>query len=135
MNQLHERLGGQADALLPGGHRSGTGFSRTGIWMLLLIPPACVVGLVGGLALMREYGKHRRILIKAGLGGLLFVFAAGGLELLANLVGSRPRLAVLQVLVEETGEMLAATVVCWAALDLLRASGEPAGYPGASRSP
>jgi len=120
--QLHEQIGQRSDVLLPGGHRSGTLVSRTGIWMILLIPPACVLGVVGGLALAREYEPHRRILIRAGYAALAFVLAAGGVELLSNVVWPQPHLDVLQVLVEETGEMLAATAVCWAALDLQWAS-------------
>ncbi|MEA2725404.1 MAG: hypothetical protein QOH59_3175 [Gemmatimonadales bacterium] len=118
--QLHERLGGQADALLPGGVRGGGIFQRTGVWMLLLIPPTCVAAIMGGRALAREYPGHQRILLRAGVAGLAFLLAAGGVELLANLVEPGSHLQVLQVLVEETGEMLAATAVYWVARDLQR---------------
>jgi hypothetical protein len=53
--------------------------------------------------------------------GLLL--SGGGAELVSNLTWKLPGPNMVEVLVEETGENLAVTLLCWAALDLVVASG------------
>lgn len=121
--QIHEWLGRQSDALLPGGSRANTPFRRTGIWMFLLGLPF-LAGFGALLYSMRGYflrapGAFAKILLGMG------VMLAGSIaiETLQNFAAPASVFATLQVFAEELCEMLGATVVLWGSFELLRNEG------------
>jgi nitrate/nitrite transporter NarK len=119
--RVHEWIGRKADhALLPGGSRYTTPLLRSGIWMFLLVPPVAFAAWIGARAVFRFYAGAHASRVRAVVGWVGFFGAAGGLELLANLTVGNEHLSVLQVLAEESGEMLAVTVICWSQVELLR---------------
>lgn len=120
-SQLHEYLGGASDALLPGGSRKETVFSRTGIWMLLVGPPAAVAAGLIVWAVRPFFAGTGRALTKIAAGMALLIIAATGVETLSNFTSGA--LNHLQIMTEEFLEMTAVTLVVWAGVDLLRVRG------------
>jgi hypothetical protein len=110
---IHERLGPAIEDVV--GERGGSALDVTGPWMLVAAPL-----FLGGLALAAYLGRdllrdRRRISLLYLVGAVSFAVSFAGLELLRNFVadGSVP-------VMEETGEMLAVTVLIWATLELMR---------------
>jgi hypothetical protein len=58
----------------------------------------------------------------ATLGWAGLLLSGGGAELVSNFTWQEARSNMIEVLIEETGENLSVTVLCWAALDLVAAS-------------
>jgi hypothetical protein len=114
---IHENLGGLLEDLV--GDRSGTAFEVTGPWALVAAPL-----FLGALALAAYLGRslwqgRPRVWVLYLVGAALFTVSFAGLELLRNFIVARGHL----VLVEETGEMLGATLMLWGTIELLRSHG------------
>lgn len=121
---IHEWLGHLADRLLPGGTRAGTVVSRTGIWMLVLVPLAAA--WIGWHARSLWRGALARPEVRwPAVAGILLLFgSAGGVELLSNLVQRGGVADALLIATEEGGELAGASLLLVAALALGRS--EPA---------
>ena len=110
---IHERLGPAIEDVV--GERGGSALDVTGPWMLVAAPL-----FLGGLALAAYLGRdllrdRRRIALLYLVGAVSFAVSFAGLELLRNFVG-----AGSVPVIEETGELLAVTVLIWATLELMR---------------
>lgn len=110
---IHERLAPEVEDVV--GERGGTALDVTGPWMLVAAPL-----FLGGSAVAAYLGRdllrnRRRISLLYLLGAGAFVVSFAGLELLRNFVGED-----YVPVIEETGEMLAVTVLVWATLELMR---------------
>lgn len=121
--RIHEWIGEQTDVLLPGGDRSGTMVPETGVWMFVLFPILAVaVASVAWLVRDQLRDAPRAVLLLI-VGGGWVVLGAGLLELASNLaVGQRLAYSTV-VMLEETAELMGATTVIWAMLELLRSAG------------
>lgn len=117
---IHEWFGWRTDFLLPSGHRENSLFHKTGIWMFLLGPAFLSLMLLLGWG-VRPHLKHRPGVAKKYLIGLIiFVGSAAGTEILSNFVAGTA--SVVQIVCEEWGEMLGATIWLWATYELLVSS-------------
>lgn len=116
---IHESLGHASDSLLPGASRTGTVFSRTGIWMFVIGMPflAFFVGLI--LSIRTYFQRAPGALVKILLGMAIMLGGAIGIEIFMNVVTPGSGYAALQVLSEELGEMLGSTIVLWGSYELL----------------
>ncbi|MEM6325657.1 MAG: hypothetical protein AAF791_00930 [Bacteroidota bacterium] len=116
---VHERIGWWVEA------QSGLGEDLlTGPWLLLAVPFYAVLSVLVFRAMV-PYLRGRPLVVRLGLaGGALFVIAAAGFEGLGNFTDPDDPFArqVLGVF-EEVGEMMAATLFVWCALELIRAEG------------
>lgn len=120
--QIHEWLGRLTNLVLPSGD---TMFSTTGVWPLVIGVPFALL-FVALIVLLRPY--HALFPRAFGLlvtGMALLLTGAAGVELLANLVpqGSLP--GVIQVAIEESAELIGATIIVWSGCELLRGQGPP----------
>jgi hypothetical protein len=119
MVQIHERLGLLSDILLPNATRQGTPFFRTGLYFVFIGIPFALV-FVGLIAAARPYlAQSPAGFLKLASGVGLFLLAAGGMDALSNFVELGSFASTVQVVVEETTELLAATFVLWGAYDLV----------------
>lgn len=116
--QIHERLGDLTDQLLPGGDRAESRLPHTGLWIIIIGPPVFLVMFGAFLYLWRELAEQRAVIVKFLVGLVLFFTAAVGVEAMANL---KPQHAayILQICAEEGGELLATTLMVWAAYELV----------------
>jgi len=115
---FHERIGNliQAETGL------GSGW-RTGPWMFFFLP---LIGLLAVVAAWQfwPYLRGRREAIGLfGVGLAVLVFAAVGLEFTANFVAEGSLAHKGLGFAEEYGEMVAATLMLWGALVVVRAEG------------
>jgi hypothetical protein len=117
---LHENFGYWLDHLR---HRRNTAFNETGFWMLICAPAFLGALVMLGLGARRYLRGRRGVVIKLIAGVVLFVAAAAGVEMLTNFVTPGGTASRIVVLLEETGEMLGATVMLWGVLELLRSHG------------
>ena len=92
--RLHERLGHLGDVMAPGAAEVGLRFGARAIWTLALF----------------------------GIGMTLFIFFAVVLEVFFGAPES-PTLRLAEGLVEETGEMVAGTILVWAAATFVSSHG------------
>jgi hypothetical protein len=122
VSEIHEWLGKMSDGLLAGG-RAGSALPQTGIWIFLLGIP--FVLLMGSLlvAVRAYFGRAPDALRKIVLGLAVMLAGAIGVEVLSNLVVPDSLAAALQVLSEESLEMLGATIVLWGAFEVLERHG------------
>ncbi len=123
---IHEWLGRQSDALLPGGHRDHAFFSRTGIWPIVIGIPVLAILAALLIALRRVYVRSGRHACRRLVAGVIIMFSGALLvELAKNLLGTTAAggAALLQVVVEEFLEMVGVTVIVWAAYDFMVAHG------------
>jgi Na+/proline symporter len=116
--QIHERLGDLTDQFLPGGDRAVSALPHTGLWIILIAPPAFAVMLAAFLYLRRALSDQRAAFNRFLLGLLVYFIAAVVIEAAANL-GPKHALYILQVCGEEGGELIAATLMVWAAYELV----------------
>ena len=114
--ELHERIGGMSDALLPGGDRDNTSLHRTGIWMFVLAPVALICFWLwwrnAQPYLVGFKGKGKLI-----LGLITFVAAATVPEFFSNFVEWGPWMH-LAIAIEEIGEMAGITIFLWGVFEL-----------------
>ena len=129
--QVHERLGRVLEA------QTGVGSGlMTGGWMFVAVPLYAAFALYAARALA-PYFRGRPLVVRLGVAGcVLFVLSAAGLESLGNLTAAEDAFSrsVLGVF-EEVGEMLAATTLLWAGVELARAEGFRIVAPAARRRP
>jgi hypothetical protein len=117
--QIHEYLGGPINLLpsvLSGGEYQKTPFVRTGIWMFvlgpLLLAALAAIAYAGRVYLPPDRSTRVKLLAGAGI----FVGSAAGTEILHNF--AQHALYVLQIIVEELGEMVGVTLLFWGFLQL-----------------
>ncbi len=115
---LHESLGTFSDFLLPRGTRRGTAFRVTGIWMFVLGVP--FIGLMTWLVMdfYRQINESE-VIRKLVAGLVIFLTAALFIEIFSNYY-RRGIGYLVQVSLEEFGEMIGATIILWAVYDLLK---------------
>jgi hypothetical protein len=117
---IHERLGPYIDLWLTGDRagRFGSIFAKTGFWMVVLGPllAAAFIGL--GWRIAKTVAPGRAVTVKAIAGVAVFLASATLLEAMSNFA-SPGWTAVLQITVEEVGELVGVTLMLWAALELL----------------
>lgn len=115
---IHERIGDKLDLWLTGGvGAAATPFQVTGMWMLFLAPPLFLALIAGVIFLRKRLAIPTGVFVKAVLGIVIFIGSAGPEDILLNYVsGARE---VIQVAVEEYGEMTGVTLILWAVLSLL----------------
>jgi hypothetical protein len=119
---IHEWLGQKSDALLLGGHRNGTAFWRTGIWMFVVGLPFVALFL-SLLHAVREYLKPVPGVFGRLLGGALLLFGAALIpETIVNFIPKQSSARMIEVVIEEVGEMMGATTILWAAYTLVLAT-------------
>jgi hypothetical protein len=118
---IHEWLGKLSDALLAGGTRKGTMFARTGIWPFVIGVPS-VAAFLWLLAAMRRHIAHAPGAFGRLLGGALLLFGCALIpEVFVNFVPAEST-RVIEVLIEELGEMVGTTTIAWGAYTLLLAT-------------
>lgn len=115
---IHEKTGLLIDELVPAVERDHLIFSDTGIWMFAIGGPFILI-TTSFIYLMRSYFTAPGVLSKAALGFGVFMGGAIGIETLSNFVESGSTAHTIQVVVEEGAELVGATVIMWAAHDLL----------------
>lgn len=124
---IHEWLGDKSDALLPGGDRANTSFSRTGIWPFLFGIPVVTILVVLVVRLRHVFiPKSRRALLLLIAGLAMMFTGALVVELAANLIEPTDGYSgwlLLQHVAEEFLEMLGISLIVWSALELLRDHG------------
>jgi hypothetical protein len=123
--QLHERVGYRLDVLLPDGDRANTPFGYTGIWMFVVGIPFLVLMFGVWLKITPYFKGNNRVGYKMLAGLLIFVGGACGFETLANFqpYDVYDIRHILQVMFEESFELLGATVLLWSMIDLMRVHG------------
>jgi hypothetical protein len=123
---IHEWLGRQSDALLPGGDRSNIALSRTGIWPVLVGIPVLIILFFLIRNMRRLFAPAPRAFILLAIGLAIMFTGALAVELTSNLLAA-PRqasaAALLQLACEEFLEMTGTTFVVWSAHELLQAYG------------
>lgn len=116
---LHERFGYWLDRT----SRKATLLHETGFWMVVCAPLFLVALAALGVAARRCLAGRGRIVRRFAVGAGVFVFAAAGVEAMGNFVAAIPALARAEVMLEEVGEMIGATIMLWAAIELARSHG------------
>src|ERR1043165_7095447 len=102
--QIHERIRGHSDSLLPGGSRANTVFVHTGIWMIILGAPFIVYQGVLVRIVRGYFAGTRGAMGRYAIGMSVFLFGALVMDAAGNLF-ERPSFAYsMGVLVEETCE-------------------------------
>lgn len=111
----HEYAGALTDVVLPGGSRADSILPVTGAFGLTIgIPFVVLFGILLGLT--RPYlrppdGAYTRMLI----GASLFLLGAVGLDLLSNALVPGSSAAAVGVYIEESLELVGATMILWGA--------------------
>lgn len=107
--QLHETIGFYtADSLFP----------RTGYWLFLYLPVMFVLAVALVALTGRVLLAHRRAFAWVVAGAALFVFSAGGIELALNFIVPGGTEELVESHLEETGELLGATMILWGSLQM-----------------
>lgn len=117
---VHERIG-----LWLGERGAGTAtFTEASPWLFVLVP---LYGLlaVAAFQVWQPYVRGRRKVVRLSvIGAALFGLSAAGLEALMFALGVQHGfMGGVMSVVEETGELVAATTLLWAALALAEAEG------------
>ena len=120
--RLHERLGHLGDVRAPGAAEVGLRFGARAIWTLVLTPVAICGIFFSGLCAKKYFAGRRKTLALFGIGMTLFIFFAVVLEVFFGAPES-PTLRLAEGLVEETGEMVAGTILVWAAANFVSSHG------------
>jgi hypothetical protein len=123
--RLHEATGVKLDEFLLDRGREETLLRATGVWIFVLGIPLLIALALVAWAVSRPLREHRSAAIKIGVGMIVVFTGALGVEALSNLVDPGSISAILQVLVEETLEMVGATTVVWGCYELVRDSEPP----------
>lgn len=114
--QIHEWLGSMSDILFSSGHRKGTYFQKTGIWMFVIGLPFLALFLLFAHSLKQQISDKPSSLKKLVIGMLIMLTGALGFELLSNFTENT--LLVIEVVFEEGLEMIGVTVMLWAVYDM-----------------
>lgn len=109
--QFHERIGAEW----------GPRNLRTGMWVMWCAPAFIIAVAIVARALWPYLRPHRLVMARFGMGIAMLLACAVGLEMLANLFPDRSMLSNLEVIAEEVGEMMAGTLMLWAAATWLAA--------------
>lgn len=117
--QIHEAVGKRTDALLPGGTRQDTVFSRTGIWMFVLGIPFVAFFVWLTLSMRIYFQRAPGALVKLLAGTGIFLAAATGIEALSNFVTPGSGYDALENFLEEGLEMVGSTIVLWGSYEVL----------------
>lgn len=124
---MHEWLGLQTDAMLPGGDRANTWFIETGIWPFVIGIPVLIVIAALGRTMWRTLGRtHTKACVRMMVGFIIMFSGALVVELFSNLIDVDQKhsgFALLQLVIEEFLEMLGVTVIVWAAYEFVRGHG------------
>lgn len=124
---IHEWLGHESDALLPGGSRAATALWSTGLWPFLLGIPVLAMLTAIVIRIRDLFVPRSPRALRLLVAGLAIMFAGAlGVELAANLVGTVPGnggLVLSQLVLEEFMEMLGVSFITWSAYDVLQAYG------------
>jgi hypothetical protein len=123
---IHERYARHIEPLLTQVVRADLYFSHTGYWMLVLGPILAASVAIGIWLVVKRVAIPQRVAKKALLGLAVFFVSAAGLETLSNSTLS-PAASVVQIAMEEGGEMVGVSFMIWALLDLLADKLQPAG--------
>lgn len=120
--QFHEIFSAWTDQFLPGGERQLTPLPGSGLWPILVFP--FLIVLVPLLIRLRKDLPESRVSMRLfSWGFVVLLGGAVGVEFLGNfLVFDRSSL-LIEVWVEESLEMIGATTLAWAALELCRSQG------------
>ncbi len=136
--EIHERLGFASDALMSGGTRDGTALWSTGLWPFVIgIPVIAAIAVVVRGTRHIFLARAPRALLLLIVGFIVMFTGALVIELFANLLSADKHSAafLMQVVVEETLEMLGVTLIAWSAFALLKAYDlEISVHPAASAS-
>ncbi|CAN5501130.1 hypothetical protein BH10PLA1_BH10PLA1_23280 [soil metagenome] len=114
---VHERIGYWVSAHSSLGAKDG--MTNSAPAMVLCLPAAIAFAAYAAWNTRPYWTGRPGVMFKFTVGIGLFLFCAGGLEILVNLVKTNQMLVSLETLVEESGEMLSTTVVLWGTLELL----------------
>ena len=120
--RLHERLGHLGDAMAPRAAEVGLRFGARAIWTLVLTPVAIGGIVLAALAARKWFAGRRKTVTLFVVGMALFIFFAVVLEVFFG-APENPTLRIVEGLVEETGEMVAGTVLVWAAANFVSSHG------------
>lgn len=122
--QIHERLGHLSDKIFfHTNSRTDTVLPKTGIWMLAIGLPFLAFFAVL-IHVTRPYFRATPgALAKIALGMAIMLTGAAGIETLSNFVTPGSIYDMLEVLAEETCELLGSTVILWGGCDLLAGHG------------
>ena len=118
--EIHELIGRKIDQYTHFESRPTSVLARTGPWMLVCVP-LVLIAIAILAKLTRPYWRTG-VAVKFAIGLAVLIGSGAGLELLSNFM-THGLAGKLQVLLEETGEMLGETICLWAAYDLLVAHG------------
>ena len=116
--QIHEWLGVRSDALIDGGTRAGSSFPITGIWMFIIGLPFLILFLMFTHSIRHHFIDKLSSFKLMVAGMIIMLSGALGMEVLSNYVENQ--LLVVAVIVEEGLEMAGATVMLWAAYNMLQ---------------
>ncbi len=117
--QFHEYIGYKLDYFLPGGTRSGTMISYTGLWGVVVAGPFLLY-LLAMMYAVREYFRGVRSAMSNFLIGATFlVMGAGGMDMVANFVERKSGFHIVEIVIEEFLEMAGVTFMLWAVYSLL----------------
>lgn len=107
--QVHERVGAYTvDPLFP----------RTGYWLFIYLPILLTLAVAVTALIGRQLWEHRRAVAWIVAGGALYLFAAGGLDLMLNFITPGGTAEIVQLHVEETGELLGVWLILLGSMQL-----------------
>lgn len=118
--QLHELLSGVLHERILGKNLDETPLSKTGYWMFMLAPILVAVLLIIW-RWIRHYLSGQRARWKLFSGIAIFLISATVPEIISNFLSPGSSLLMLELVVEEIGEMAGITLVVWGVYELLEA--------------
>jgi len=116
---VHERIGHWVSAHTAMGDKSG--MTNSAPAMIFCLPAALAFAAYAAWNTRPYWQGRPGVMFKFAFGIGLFLFSAGGLEILVNLVKTHQTIVSVETLFEEAGEMISTTIVLWGALELLAA--------------
>lgn len=111
--QLHELIG----RALP-----SDVFTVTGLWMFIAVPALVVTLVLLYVPSTRFWSGPPKARTRVVLGLAIYLASAAGLEVASNFVTAGGIASHVQLIAEEGGELVGATVMVWGIVDLLAAS-------------
>jgi hypothetical protein len=114
--QIHEWLGNQTDNLLVGHSRNNTPFKETGIWMFAVGIPFAIFFMAYADSIKHHFQSNQQAFKKLLLGMTIMLTGAIGMETLVNFISHE--YSFFEVALEESLEMVGATIMLWAAYDM-----------------